>query len=103
MSGVYDSDCYVPCKSTTVKISSGNIFRLNQSFSIIFIIYNQKVQTRTIVVDKFDFFGALNYLGSNMGLLPGMGLFQIFEFTIIVLLSYREIFRNNRIFQVLFT
>ena len=87
MSGVYDSDCYVPCKSTMVKISPGNIFSLNKNYSIIFVLYNQKVQTRAITVDKFDIFGALNYLGSNMGLLPGMGLFQLFEFSIVILIS----------------
>ena len=30
-------------------------------------------------MDRFSFMGALNFFGSNLGLWPGLGLYQILE------------------------
>ena len=32
-----------------------------------------------VTVDKFQPMVSLNFLGSNLGLLPGLGIFQLFE------------------------
>ena len=45
----------------------------------VFISYNGDIQTTRVTVDKFEFLESLNYLGSNLGLWPGLGLFQLIE------------------------
>ena len=79
-----------------VQISSGGVSEnpnLNQSQ--IFMAFDQKVKVEAIIVDKFEVLGALNFLGSNMGLLPGMGLYQLLELSIIIIFSYIELFKRR--------
>ena len=45
----------------------------------VFISYDGEIQTARVTVDKFEFLESLNYLGSNLGLWPGLGLFQLIE------------------------
>ena len=45
----------------------------------VFISYDGDIQTTRVTVDKFGFLESLNYLGSNLGLWPGLGLFQLIE------------------------
>ena len=45
------------------------------------------MKTKIISLDSFDFYVSLNYFGSNLGLLPGMGLFQMIEGMEILTLS----------------
>ena len=45
----------------------------------VFIAYDGNIQTTRVTVDKFEFLESLNYLGSNLGLWPGLGLFQLIE------------------------
>ena len=45
----------------------------------VFITYDGDIQTTRVTVDKFEFLESLNYLGSNLGLWPGLGLFQLME------------------------
>ena len=45
----------------------------------VFIAFNGEIQTTRVTVDKFEFLESLNYLGSNLGLWPGLGLFQLIE------------------------
>ena len=45
----------------------------------IFIAFDGDIQERRVTVDKFEFLESLNYLGSNLGLWPGLGLFQLIE------------------------
>ena len=45
----------------------------------VFITYDGDIQTTRVTVDKFGFLESLNYLGSNLGLWPGLGLFQLIE------------------------
>ena len=42
-------------------------------------MFNDKVRVKVTSVDQFSFMGALNYFGSNLGLWPGLGLYQILE------------------------
>ena len=46
---------------------------------LLLIAYDGEFQTTRVTVDKFEFLETLNYLGSNLGLWPGLGLFQLIE------------------------
>ena len=48
----------------------------------VYMAYNGDIQTTRVTVDKFEFLESLNYLGSNLGLWPGLGLFQLLELLI---------------------
>ena len=52
-----------------------DLFDTNQ----VFIAYDGDIQKTRVTVDKFEFLESLNYLGSNLGLWPGLGLYQILE------------------------
>ena len=41
--------------------------------------FDPDVRVKVTSVDQFSFMGALNYFGSNLGLWPGLGLYQILE------------------------
>ena len=41
--------------------------------------FSQSMEIKEITVDKFSFMTSLNFLGSNLGLWPGLGLYQLFE------------------------
>ena len=43
------------------------------------LAFNEEVRVKKTSVDKFSFMDSLNFFGSNLGLWPGLGLFQIFE------------------------
>ena len=45
----------------------------------VFIGYSGDIHVTRVTVDKFEFLESLNYLGSNLGLWPGLGLFQLLE------------------------
>ena len=45
----------------------------------VFIAYDGDIQKTRVTVDKFEFLESLNYLGSNLGLWPGLGLYQLLE------------------------
>ena len=47
------------------------------------------MEIKEITVDEFSFMTSLNFLGSNLGLLPGMGLFQLLEATLSFLAVYK--------------
>ena len=53
----------------------------------VFIAYDGNIQTTRVTVDKFEFLESLNYLGSNLGLWPGLGLYQLLEGAVAFLLS----------------
>ena len=49
-------------------------------------MFNEEVKVKKTSVDKFSFTDSLNFFGSNLGLWPGLGLFQILEWTVGVIL-----------------
>ena len=48
----------------------GNLFSL---------MFSDVVKVKKTSVDKFSFMDSLNFFGSNLGLGPGLGLYQILE------------------------
>ena len=62
---------------------------LSYPFHSIFLSVPSTVLTTAIKEDSFELMESLNYLGTNLGLWPGLGLFQLFEVSIIVILAYK--------------
>ena len=58
-------------------------------YSVFSLTFNKEVRVKKTSVDKFSFMDSLNFFGSNLGLWPGLGLFQILEWMVgIVIVSY---------------
>ena len=43
----------------------------------VYLIFNTEVATTEVTLDRFEFVESLNFLGSYLGLWPGMGLFLV--------------------------
>ena len=50
--------------------------------SLFSLMFNEEVRVRKTSVDKFSFMDSLNFFGSNLGLWPGLGLYQILEWMV---------------------
>ena len=48
-------------------------------YSMFSFMFNEEVRVKKTSVDKFSFMDSLNFFGSNLGLWPGLGLYQILE------------------------
>ena len=53
-----------------------------QGSSMFSLMFNEEVRVKKTSVDKFSFMDSLNFFGSNLGLWPGLGLFQILEWLV---------------------
>ena len=90
LKGVFEVDCKVPCHQVKAIIKEIAAFETKTSDNDFFIVINQEMQRTTVTVDKFDIMESLNFLGSNLGLLPGLGLFQLLESFVLILLGYKS-------------
>ena len=84
----------MPCVTTRTRVTQGPVFRGLNNTAIRFTFPNQ-VSIRNVTVDKFDFMDSLNFLGSNLGLWPGMGLFQLLEGAISLFVAYKVLNKIN--------
>ena len=57
----------------------GTVTKSHPMFSLVF---NEEVRVKKTSVDKFSFMDSLNFFGSNLGLWPGLGLYQIIEWMV---------------------
>ena len=57
---------------------------LSYPYNSIFLSVPSTVLTTAIKEDSFELMESLNYLGSNLGLWPGLGLFQLFKGSVII-------------------
>ena len=74
------SDCLLPCVRTVVTVEKGMVTKWEGlMFSLMF---NDEVKVKKTSVDKFSFMDSLNFFGSNLGLWPGLGLYQILEWMV---------------------
>ena len=55
--------------------------------SMIGLMFNDEVRVKKTSVDQFSFMGSLNFFGSNLGLWPGLGLYQILELAVGILIA----------------
>ena len=89
MSGYVEPDCKVPCLQTYVNVQDGPEQKSISNNSLLYFSFNQNITKELVTVDTFDFMEALNYLGSNLGLWPGLGLFQLLELAVLIFTSYK--------------
>ena len=54
-------------------------------------MFNEKVRRKKISVDRFSLTESLNLFGSNLGLWPGLGLYQMVEWLTGILVTTRVI------------
>ena len=75
------SDCLLPCLRTVATVEEGTITNSVglKEFSLTF---NEEVRVKKTSVDKFSFMDSLNFFGSNLGLWPGLGMFQLLEWIV---------------------
>ena len=61
----------------------------------IYFTIPKKITTTRIKEDSFELMESLNFLGSNLGLWPGLGLFQLFEGAIALILALKLMAKLN--------
>ena len=83
------SDCLPPCLITEATVEKGT--KTNWRDALFSLAFNEKVMVKVTSVDRFSFMGALNYFGSNLGLWPGLGLYQMLELGVGILIASRLI------------
>ena len=91
INGFLTSDCHLPCVRTQVHIEEGTVSVL-QGATIFSLMFNDKVRIKKTSVDKFSFLDSLNFFGSNLGLWPGLGLYQILEWVVGILIIKKWIY-----------
>ena len=96
--GILASDCPVPCTKTTPIVVEGAQVKINSEESFFSFAFSDNVEIRKTTVDQFNFAESLNFLGSNLGLWPGLGLFQILEWIVVYNLFQKILmfFKGNK-------
>ena len=73
---------------------------ISRGNSIVVLTFNDEVRVKKTSVDPFSFLDSLNFFGSNLGLWPGLGLFQILEWmadlTLSVIFYFYQVFLNQK-------
>ena len=75
------SDCLQPCLRTVATVEEGTVTKLF-GYTVFSLMFNEEVRVKKTSVDKFSFMDSLNFFGSNLGLWPGLGLYQIMEWMV---------------------
>ena len=89
MCGFAETKCKPPCLKTIITIHTGFVSYLSQNVNTLYFGFNPIIRRKVVTLDKFDFMISLNFLGSNLGLWPGLGLFQIVQQVIIALVGLK--------------
>ena len=93
-SGLKISDCPLPCVRTVATVEEGTTSMFN-GWAMFSLMFNEEVRVKKTSVDKFSFMDSLNFFGSNLGLWPGLGLYQIIEWMVGIFLV-SQIFEKIR-------
>ena len=72
---------------TLTKLTSSTVDDASIDRHQVLIACDGDIQKTRVTVDKFEFLESLNYLGSNLGLWPGLGLYQLLEGAVAFTLS----------------
>ena len=77
------SDCLLPCLRTTatVRKKMTSMFYKGNT-TVVSINFDNEVRVKKTSVDQFSLMDSLNFFGSNLGLWPGLGLHQILEWLV---------------------
>ena len=78
----------IPCVMTSPTLRKLAVSTHSGDTHQVFIAYDGDIQTTRVTVDKFEFLESLNFLGSNLGLWPGLGLYQLIEGTAALVCSF---------------
>ena len=81
-SGLQVTDCLLPCLRTVATVEEGTNTEFWDENSLFSLMFNEEVRVKKTSVDKFSFMDSLNFFGSNLGLWPGLGLYQIIEWMV---------------------
>ena len=82
--GIIASDCPLPCTETTpIVVEGARVNKMDSEESSFSFAFSDKVEIRKTTLDQFSISESLNFLGSNLGLWPGLGLFQILEWIVV--------------------
>ena len=63
------------------------------------LAFNEDVRVKKTTVDKFSFMDSLNFFGSNLGLWPGLGLYQIMEWMVGIYLVSQFLKKIRKLFD----
>ena len=96
-SGLKISDCLLPCVRTVAFVEEGMVTH-GDGYSVFSLAFNEEVKVRKTSVDEFSFMDSLNFFGSNLGLWPGLGLFQIIEW-MVGIFFVRKLFKRFFLFR----
>ena len=67
--------------------------------SVFSLAFNEEVKVRKTSVDEFSFMDSLNFFGSNLGLWPGLGLYQILEWMVGIFLVSQILKKIRSMFE----
>ena len=76
--GILPSDCLLPCLRTVARVEKGTTTATTGT-TLFSLAFSNEVKVKKTSVDRFSFMDSFNYFGSNLGLWPGLGLYQILE------------------------
>ena len=91
MGGFAETKCKVPCLRTVTTVHTGMVYYLTEDVHTLYFGIDPKMTREVITLDKFNFMISLNFLGSNLGLWPGLGLYQIVQKAILALVGFKVI------------
>ena len=80
--GILVSDCLLPCLRTTATVRKKMTSMSFTGNTLVSFNFDNEVRVRKTTVDQFSFMDSLNFFGSNLGLWPGLGLHQILEWLV---------------------
>ena len=83
----------MPCLVTRASVEKGTSISIEE-YSMIGLMFNGEVRIKRTSVDQFNFLDSLNFFGSNLGLWPGLGLYQILEWCSALLVATRILKTN---------
>ena len=86
------SGCKIPCKRTTSTIVAGPVTERSEDSNVVWITFTDQVSVTRVTVDTFDLMTALNFLGSNLGLWPGLGLYQVMEAVMEIVIAQTSVY-----------
>ena len=77
MSGATASTCPTPCTTTTTNTIL--TYSVDHYVNRFYLYFDKSIRVTNVTLDKLHPMVSLNFLGSNLGLWPGLGICQLFE------------------------
>ena len=81
-------------------VEEGTVTKL-VGYSMFSLMFNEEVRVKKTSVDMFRFSDSLNFFGSNLGLWPGLGLYQILEWMVGMFLVGQFLKKIKKLFHTI--